>query len=39
MIGAVRLVVSVVMMAAFLGSWSLVRQPTAGMAVTPRCCG
>jgi hypothetical protein len=28
-----------VMMAPFLGSWSLMRQPTAGMAVTPRCCG
>jgi len=23
----------------FVGSWSLMPQPTAGMAVTPRCCG
>jgi hypothetical protein len=36
---AVRLVVPVVMMAAFLGSWSLVRQPTARMAVTQRAAG
>src|SRR5215472_6126693 len=36
---AVRLVVPVAMMAPFPDSWPLMRQPTAGMAVTPRCCG
>jgi hypothetical protein len=36
---AVWLVVPVVMMAAFLASWSPVRQPTARMAVTQRAAG
>src|SRR5215471_8377144 len=36
---AVRLVVPAVMTAPFLGSWPLMPQPTAAMAVTPRCCG
>jgi hypothetical protein len=34
-----RPVVPIVMMALFLVSWSLMRQPTAGMAVTPRARG
>jgi len=34
-----RPVVPAVMMAPFLRSWSPMRQPTAGMAGTPRCCG